>query len=89
MIKNTPKRIKATPIIILSVSCSWKNKTPKNIAVKGSNAPKSAVVVEPISLIAIVIVSRETIVGIIESPNAYNHNKGLSKICNCVQNFKL
>ena len=52
------------------MSCSWKNKTPKNIAVKGSNAPKRAVVVEPISLIAIVIVSSETIVGITERPNA-------------------
>ena len=70
IIKNTPKRIKITPIIILKVNCSWKNNTPKNIAVKGSKAPKRAVVVEPMIFIAIVIVSREIIVGITESPIA-------------------
>ena len=62
-IKNTPKSIRKTPIQILTVKCSWKSNTPKNIAVSGSNAPKIAVVVEPTSLIATLIVSKEIIVG--------------------------
>ena len=73
MINITPERIKIMPKIILRVNVSWKNKTPKNIAVSGSNAPKTAVLVEPISLMAIVIVSREIIVGKIASPIAKNH----------------
>lgn len=61
------------PIQILMVNCSPNNVTPKNMAVKGSRAPKIAVVVEPTNLIAIVIVSREIIVGIIASAKAHNH----------------
>ena len=61
--RNTPNRIKRTPIEILKVKCSLKNTIPKNIAVKGSNAPRIAVFVEPISLIATFIVSSDIIVG--------------------------
>lgn len=71
-----------TPMHILVVSCSWNTKTPKNIAVNGSNAPKIAVVVEPTSFIEIVIVSSEIIVGNIDSPIAKSQRYGLSKICN-------
>lgn len=78
-----------TPMHILAVRCSWNTKTPKNIAVNGSNAPRIAVVVEPTSFIDIVIVSSEIIVGNIDSPIAKSHKKGLSKICSSVQNFRL
>ena len=77
----TPVRIRATPKIILAVRCSWKNITPKNIAVKGSSAPSIAVVVEPISFIEIVIVSSEIIVGKSANPKVQSHKKGLSIIC--------
>ena len=49
IIINTPNKIKITPIEIFMVNCSWKNKIPKNIAVNGSNAPKIAVLVDPMS----------------------------------------
>lgn len=61
----------------------------KNTAVNGSNAPRMAVFVEPISLIAIFIVSIEIIVGSKAKPKEYPHKIGLFSICNCVQNFKL
>ena len=44
--------------------------TPKNTAVIGSNAPRIAVGVEPISFIASVIVSIEIMVGKSERPTA-------------------
>ena len=70
------------------VNCSWKNKIPKNIAVNGSNAPKIAVLVEPMSWIAIVIVSKEIIVGNNANPIANSHDVACGKICNFVQNFR-
>ena len=62
-INNTPNNINAIPKIILKVKCSLNNKTPKNIAVKGSRAPRIAVFVGPASFIEIFIVSSEIIVG--------------------------
>ena len=69
-----------TPIDILNVSCSLKNKIPKNIAVSGSNAPKIAVFVEPISFIETISVSSEIIVGNSASPVTRNHDTGLCRI---------
>lgn len=89
IIKNTPKRIKKTPVHIFTVSCSWKNITPKNIAVNGSNAPRIAVVVDPTSFIDIERVSREIIVGNNAKASVHIQRKGLCIICSCVQNFKL
>ena len=88
IIKITPERIRIIPRIILKVSISPKNKTPKKSAVKGSNAPRIAVVVGPINLIAIFIVSREIIVG--KSANATAHPKTFqfSIGCNFVQKFE-
>ena len=77
------------PIIELRVRTSPKHKQPKNIAVRGSNAPNIAVGVEPIKRIAIFIVSKDIIVGKIASPIVNSHRYGLSGICNSVQNFKL
>lgn len=71
------------------MSCSWNITTPKNIAVSGSKAPNIAVVVEPISFIATVIVSSDIIVGIIDNAIAQHHKSGLSIICSSVQNFRL
>ena len=68
------------PIIILNVSCSWKMKTPIIIAVIGSKDPRIAAVVEPISLIDIVIVSIDIIVGKSASAMAHPHNIGLSRV---------
>ena len=78
----TPNKIKITPHKILNVNCSLKNKTPTTIAVKGSKAPRIAVEVEPINLIAIVIVSIEIIVGNIDNPNVHIHKNGECKTCN-------
>ena len=88
-IKITPKRIKTTPKTIFKVIVSENNKTPKNIAVKGSNAPIIAVVVEPTSRIAIFIVSKDIIVG--KTANAIAQAKTFQSLigCNWVQNFKL
>lgn len=80
MIRITPPKIRTTPSIIRGVSLSWKNTTPKKIAVKGSKAPRIAVGVEPISLMAIVIVSREIIVGNTASAIVHNHKNGLCMI---------
>ena len=89
MIKITPESISIIPKTILRVRVSWKNKIPKNIAVNGSSAPNTAVFVEPINLIEIVIVSKDIIVGKIASPIVKSHRYGLSGICNSVQNFRL
>ena len=88
MIKITPEITVIIPIIILGVNCSWKNTTPKNKAVRGSSEPSIAVVVEPISFIAIFIVSIEIIVGNNAKPIAYSHNTGDVSGCNSVQKFK-
>ena len=68
---KTAKRIVIIPTIILGVSCSWKTTTPKNIAVRGSRAPRTAAAVEPIIFIDIVIAIRETIVGRIERARTF------------------
>ena len=65
---------------IRNVRCSWKNTTPKNIAVNGSNAPSIAVVVEPISFIDIDIVSSEIIVGNKARATVHSQSKGESII---------
>ena len=80
IIIKTPLNIIKTPVTIFIVKCSLKNITPINIAVNGSNAPKIAVFVEPMNLIAMFIVSSEIIVGRIESPIALSHRIGLSII---------
>ena len=85
----TPRRMAAIPTHIFNVSCSLKNRIPKNNAVKGSSAPRIAVLVEPMSFIAIFIVSIDIIVGMIASPIAQIHSIGLCIICNSVQNFRL
>lgn len=77
IISNTPDKINIIPRVILKVKCSLKNKIPKKIAVRGSKAPRIAVVVEPISLIAIVIVSRDIIVGNMERQITHSHINGL------------
>ena len=77
IISNTPDKININPRVILKVKCSLKNKIPKKIAVRGSKAPRIAVVVEPISLIAIVIVSRDIIVGNMERQITHSHINGL------------
>ena len=64
---NTPDKIRIIPVIIFNVRGSLKNMTPKNTAVKGSSAPKIAVLTGPVRRIAIVIVSREIMVGIIDN----------------------
>ena len=89
MIKITPESISIIPKTILGVSVSWKNKIPKNIAVNGSSAPNTAVFVEPINLIEIVIVSKDITVGINASASAQASNLQSFIGCNCVQNFKL
>ena len=71
------------------VSGSLNKITPIKRAVTGSNAPKIAVFVEPISFIPSVVVSIDIIVGIIANPTTHSHSGKLCIICNCVQNFKL
>ena len=65
----TPNIINIIPAIIFKLIVSLNNRIPKNNAVIGSKAPKIAVRVAPMSLIARVIVSRDVIVGNIASPN--------------------
>ena len=77
---ETPIRINSTPRIIVGVKCSPKNTIPQNNAVMGSRAPKIAVVVEPISFIAIIVVSKETMVGKIANASAKNNIIGPSNI---------
>ena len=77
IISNTPDKINIIPRVILKVKCSSKNKIPKKMAVSGSKAQRIAVVVEPISLIAIVIVSRDIIVGNMERQITHSHINGL------------
>lgn len=73
----------------LAVSTSPNTTTPKKTAVKGSSAPKIAVVVEPINLMATLIVSIEIIVGKIARAKA--QAKTLQSVIgwSSVQNFKL
>lgn len=89
IIRKTPNKINITPIEILKVKLSLKNRIPKNIAVNGSNAPNIAVFVEPINFIAIPIVSKEIIVGNIAKPITKSHAVVVVKPCKFVQNFKL
>lgn len=77
------------PTMRLRVRGSLNTTTPKNIAVKGSSAPNIAVVVEPINLIAILIVSIEIIVGKIARASAQAKILQSFIGCNSVQNFKL
>ena len=69
IISNTPDKINIIPRVILKVKCSLKNKIPKKIAVRGSKAPRIAVVVEPISLIA----------------NAQPHKRALRNLQQCAE----
>lgn len=55
-----------------------KKTTPKNIAVKGSRAPRMAVMVEPTSFIDTVIVSSEIMVGKTARAIAKSHKSGFS-----------
>ena len=70
IINKTPESIARTPAAVFSVKCSWKTRTPINMAVTGSKEPNIAALVEPISFIETVIVSRDIIVGNSASPRA-------------------
>lgn len=65
----TPNIIDIIPATIFGLIVSLNNRIPKNNAVIGSKAPKIAVLVAPMSLIARVIVSSDIIVGNIASPS--------------------
>ena len=64
----TAAKIKIIPQTIFTDKCSWNTATPINTAVTGSKAPKMADNVGPINLMAIVIVSKEIMVGIMAEP---------------------
>ena len=71
MIIITADIIRATPIPICSVKASLKTRIPTKIAVTGSIAPSTDVMVEPIRLIACIKAKLEMIVGI----NASNRSE--------------
>ena len=77
--KITPDKTNIIPARIFRLIVSLNNSTPKNSAVIGSKAPKIAVLVAPIYLIARVIVSSDIIVGNIASPNIQRKQNQLFK----------
>ena len=79
--KITPDRIRKIPKMLLRVNFSEKNNNPKNIAVNGSRAPSTEVVVGPIIRIAIFIVSSEIIVG--KVARAIEHKNNLMSFIGC------
>ena len=88
-IKKTESNINIIPAQIRKLKCSWKTKTPKNTAVTGSNAPIIADKVGPIILIETVIVSNDTMVGIMANATTHTHASGVWSICKSAPKCKL
>lgn len=84
----TPDSIKNTPTEILNVKAPPKNNSENTMALIGSSAPSRAVLVEPISFIAIFIVSIEIIVGKIAINIAQIKTIGELIGSICVQNLE-
>ena len=89
IITKTPSSIAKTPVHISADKCSWNTVSPIMRAVIGSKDPSMAAFVEPISLIDIVIVSIEIIVGNSANPRLSNHCEGVVNICKSWQKCKL
>ena len=71
--------INKIPKPLVGVIFSPNTKIPKISAVNGSNAPSIDTGIEPMSCIAIVIVTKEIIVG--KTDNPIKHNHGTSSGC--------